>query len=181
MIDGTGDYAPGTPYVNPNTGQVQLLDNTKMPTDKWVISPRVGFNYDVNGDDTTQLRGGSGLFTGRFPFVWLGNQIGNPNWWFHQMVDPDYQFPQVWRTNLGIDQEYDNGLTLSLDVSYTKDINGPQVQNWGFKKPSGSLAELIIVQYILLMILCKLMFHFLSMQVHMFSPIQIWAEYGITL
>ena len=140
VINGTGDYAPGTPYVNPNTGQVQLLDNTKMPTDKWVISPRVGFNYDVNGDDTTQLRGGSGLFTGRFPFVWLGNQIGNPNWWFHQMVDPDYQFPQVWRTNLGIDQEYDNGLTLSLDVSYTKDINGPQVQNWGFKKPSGSLA-----------------------------------------
>ena len=140
VIDGTGDYAPGTPYVNPNTGQVQLLDNTKMPTDKWVISPRVGFNYDVNGDDTTQLRGGSGLFTGRFPFVWLGNQIGNPNWWFHQMVDPDYQFPQVWRTNLGIDQDYDNGLTLSLDVSYTKDINGPQVQNWGFKKPSGSLA-----------------------------------------
>ena len=140
VIDGTGDYAPGTPYVNPNTGQVQLLDNTKMPADKWVISPRVGFNYDVNGDDTTQLRGGSGLFTGRFPFVWLGNQIGNPNWWFHQMVDPDYQFPQVWRTNLGIDQEYDNGLTLSLDVSYTKDINGPQVQNWGFKKPSGSLA-----------------------------------------
>ncbi len=140
VIDGTGDYAPGTPYVNPNTGQVQLLDNTKMPTDKWVISPRVGFNYDVNGDDTTQLRGGSGLFTGRFPFVWLGNQIGNPNWWFHQMVDPDYQFPQVWRTNLGIDQEYENGLTLSLDVSYTKDINGPQVQNWGFKKPSGSMA-----------------------------------------
>ncbi len=140
VIDGTGDYAPGTPYVNPNTGQVQLLDNTKMPTDKWVISPRVGFNYDVNGDNTTQLRGGSGLFSGRFPFVWLGNQIGNPNWWFHQMVDPDYQFPQVWRTNLGIDQEYDNGLTLSLDVSYTKDIYGPQVQNWGFKKPSGALA-----------------------------------------
>ncbi len=140
VIDGTGDYAPGTPYVNPNTGQVQLLDNTKMPTDKWVISPRLGFNYDVNGDDTTQVRGGSGLFTGRFPFVWLGNQIGNPNWWFHQMVDPDYQFPQVWRTNLGIDQEYDNGLTLSLDVSYTKDINGPQVQNWGFKTPSGTLS-----------------------------------------
>ena len=140
VIDGTGDYAPGTPYVNPNTGQVQLLDNTKMPSDKWVISPRLGFNYDVNGDDTTQVRGGSGLFTGRFPFVWLGNQIGNPNWWFHQMVDPDYQFPQVWRTNLGIDQEYDNGLTLSLDVSYTKDINGPQVQNWGFKTPSGTLS-----------------------------------------
>ena len=144
VIDSSSDYAPGTRYVNPYKPNklpgFQLLDNTKMPSDKWVISPRLGFNYDVNGNDTTQIRGGSGLFTGRFPFVWLGNQIGNPNWWFHQMVDPDYQFPQVWRTNLGIDQEYDNGLTLSLDVSYTKDINGPQVQNWGFKTPSGTLS-----------------------------------------
>ncbi len=140
VIDVSGDYAPGTPYINPNTGEVQLLDNTKMPSDKWLISPRVGFNYDMNGDDTTQLRGGSGLFTGRFPFVWLGNQIGNPNWWFHQMVDPDYKFPQVWRTNVGLDRKYDSGLTVSLDVSYTKDVNGPQVQNWGFKTPSGTLS-----------------------------------------
>lgn len=140
VIDVSGDYAPGTPYINPNTGEVQLLDNTKMPSDKWLISPRVGFNYDMNGDDTTQLRGGSGLFTGRFPFVWLGNQIGNPNWWFHQMVDPGYKFPQVWRTNVGLDRKYDSGLTVSLDVSYTKDVNGPQVQNWGFKTPSGTLS-----------------------------------------
>ena len=98
VIDGTGDYAPGTPYVNPNTGQVQLLDNTKMPTDKWVISPRVGFNYDVNGDDTTQFRGGSGLFTGRFPFVWLetrlATQTGGSTKWltliinFHKYGEP---------------------------------------------------------------------------------------------
>ena len=140
VIDVSFDYAPGTPYVNPNTREVQLLENTDMPTDKWVFSPRIGFNYDVNGDKSTQFRGGSGLFSGRFPFVWIGNQIGNPNWWFHQMVDPDYQFPQVWRTNLGIDQEYENGLTMSIDVSYTKDKYGPQVQNWGFKSPTGRLA-----------------------------------------
>jgi hypothetical protein len=133
---------PTIPYVNPNTGQVQLLDNTKMPTDKWMISPRVGFNYDVNGDGTTQLRGGSGLFTGRFPFVWLGNQVQNVNSWYHLMVDPDYQFPQVWRTNIGLDQSYDDGLVLSLDVSYTKDINGAHVQHWGLKKPSGNLVGL---------------------------------------
>ena len=72
-------YQPEIPYVNPNTGEVQLLDSTQMPSNDWLISPRVGFNYDVKGDSTIQLRGGSGLFTGRFPFVWLGNQIGNPN------------------------------------------------------------------------------------------------------
>jgi hypothetical protein len=111
-----------------------------MPSSSWLISPRVGFNYDVNGDSTMQLRGGSGLFSGRIPFVWLGNQIGNPNWWFHQMVDPDYKYPQVWRTNLGLDRKYDNGLILTADVSYSKDTNGAHVQNWGLLTPSGTLA-----------------------------------------
>ena len=133
-------YLPEIPYVNPNTGEVQLLDSTQMPSNDWLISPRVGFNYDVKGDSTIQLRGGSGLFTGRFPFVWLGNQIGNPNAYFYQMVDPDYKFPQVWRTNLGLDHKYDNGLILTADVSYTKDINGAHVQNWGLTSPSGTLA-----------------------------------------
>ena len=132
-------YQPEIPYVNPNTGEVQLLDSTQMPSDDWLVSPRVGFNYDVKGDSTIQLRGGSGLFTGRFPFVWLGNQIGNPNSYFYQMVDPDFKFPQVWRTNLGLDHKYDNGLIVSADLSYTKDINGAHVQNWGLTEPSGTL------------------------------------------
>jgi len=139
VIDGTTDYFPEIPYVNPNTGEVQQLSNTQLPSNDWLISPRVGFNYDVKGDSTIQLRGGSGLFTGRFPFVWLGNQIGNPNFWFQQNVDPDYKFPQVWRTNLGLDHKYDNGLILTADVSYTKDINGAHVQNWGLTPPSGTL------------------------------------------
>ena len=127
------------PYVNPNTGETVLIDNTNMPTNDWLISPRLGFNYDVNGDDTFQLRGGSGLFTGRFPFVWLGNQIANPDVFFLQAVDPDYKFPQVWRTNIGADKRFENGLILTADVSYTKDINGPHVQNWGQLDPSGTL------------------------------------------
>jgi len=127
------------PYVNPNTGKSVLIDNTLMPTNDWLISPRLGFNYDVNGDDSFQLRGGSGLFTGRFPFVWLGNQIANPDVFFLQAVDPDYKFPQVWRTNLGVDKRLENGLILTGDVSYTKDINGPHVQNWGQLDPSGTL------------------------------------------
>jgi hypothetical protein len=140
VIDNACCYVPSIPYVNPNTGDTVFLDNTQMPSNDWLISPRVGFNYDVKGDDTFQLRGGSGLFTGRFPFVWLGNQIGNPEIFFYQAVDPDYKFPQVWRTNIGTDYRLENGLVLTGDVSYTKDINGAHVQNWGLLPPSGMLA-----------------------------------------
>ena len=134
-----GFVVPGIPYYNPNTGETVNIDNTQMPTNKWLFSPRFGFNYDVKGDDTFQLRGGTGVFTGRFPFVWLGNQVANPDVFFLQAVDPQYQFPQVWRTNIGSDYKFENGLILTGDVSYTKDINGPHVQNWGLLPPSGTL------------------------------------------
>jgi hypothetical protein len=37
----------------------------------------VGFNWDVDGQRTTQVRGGTGVFTGRPAYVWISNQIGN--------------------------------------------------------------------------------------------------------
>ena len=40
-------------------------------------SPRVGFNWDVAGDRRTQVRGGTGIFTGPPAYVWISNQIGN--------------------------------------------------------------------------------------------------------
>ncbi len=134
-----GFVLPDIEYEDPSTGEPVLIDNTQMPSGDWLLSPRVGFNYDVHGDDTFQLRGGSGLFTGRFPFVWLGNQIAAPDAFFLEAVDPDYKFPQVWRTNLGVDKRLENGLILTADLSYTKDINGPHVQHWGLSTPSGTL------------------------------------------
>ncbi|MDX6746025.1 carboxypeptidase regulatory-like domain-containing protein [Polaribacter sp. PL03] len=133
-------YLPNNPYTDPSTGETVLFDSTKMPNNNFLISPRIGFNWDVNGDSTLQLRGGSGLFTGRFPFVWLGNQIANPNVYFYQVVDPDFKFPQVWRTSFGADIKLKDGTVLTTDLSYTKDINGAHVQNWGLKTPTGTLA-----------------------------------------
>jgi len=41
------------------------------------ISPRLGFNWDVFKDMSLQVRGGTGLFQGPPPFVWISNQASN--------------------------------------------------------------------------------------------------------
>jgi hypothetical protein len=48
-----------------------------FPASNALWSPRVGFNYDVNGDGSTLLRGGAGIFSGRPPYVWISNAFVN--------------------------------------------------------------------------------------------------------
>ncbi|VAW10014.1 Oar protein [hydrothermal vent metagenome] len=134
-----GTYQPNNQYFDPDTGENITIDSEALPDNDWLISPRLGFNWDVKGNNTTQLRGGTGVFTGRFPFVWLGNQVQGVDYFFYQAVDPDFQWPQVWRTNIGIDHRLKNDIVLTADFSYTKDLNAPHVQNWALNKPSGTL------------------------------------------
>lgn len=48
-----------------------------VPRPQVMFSPRIGFNYDVTGEQTTQLRGGVGIFTSRIPYVWPGASFNN--------------------------------------------------------------------------------------------------------
>ena len=57
-------------------GNAVQYSTSQLPGKNLLISPRVGFNWDVNGDRNTQVRGGSGIFTGRPAYVWVSNQIG---------------------------------------------------------------------------------------------------------
>lgn len=120
-------------------GQGKDLDNLKLPDATVLFSPRVGFNWDVTGNKTVQIRGGSGLFTGRFPFVWIGNQIGNPSSDFYCVTDRNFKWPQVWRSNLGGDFKIPAGTIFTVDLAYTKDVNAMMVRNYKLGRPTGTL------------------------------------------
>jgi hypothetical protein len=67
---------------NENAATLTFRDNQTILTDQLqksqlLWSPRLGFNWDVKGDHTVQVRGGTGVFTGRVPYVWISNQASN--------------------------------------------------------------------------------------------------------
>jgi hypothetical protein len=152
----------GMNFVNGN-GETVKFRTDKLPDANLLWSPRVGFNLDVNGDEKTQLRGGTGIFTGRPAYVWVSNQIGNngiltgferldntklrpfspdPQTYKPSTVngspaanyelaltESDFKFPQVWRTNIAVDQKLPFGLTGTLEFIYSKDVNGINYYN----------------------------------------------------
>ena len=56
-------------------GQPVRYRTDQLPGANLLWSPRVGFNWDVDGRRHTQLRGGTGVFTGRPAWVWISSQI----------------------------------------------------------------------------------------------------------
>ena len=55
----------------------QKVDTGKWPGNNVQISPRVGFTWDVKGDRSLTVRGGTGLFAGRLPLVFFTNMPTN--------------------------------------------------------------------------------------------------------
>ena len=53
------------------------IDTGVWPTANVQLSPRIGFTWDVNGDQTMKLRGGTGIFAGRLPLVFFTNMPTN--------------------------------------------------------------------------------------------------------
>jgi len=67
---------------NEDAAAISFRNGERINTDQFqkssvLFSPRIGVNWDVNDDTKTQVRGGTGIFTGRVPFVLLSNQASN--------------------------------------------------------------------------------------------------------
>lgn len=144
-------------FRDPSGSPVQFSTGS-MPESKVLWSPRVAANWDLGGRQTTQVRVGTGLFTGPPLYVWISNQLGNTgvligevqvdnttafpfspdpnsykpanvtgegaNSFELNVTDPSFKFPQVWRSNVGVDQRLPWGMTGTLEFLYTKDVNG---------------------------------------------------------
>lgn len=62
------------------------IDTGKWPSSKVIFSPRVGFTWDVMGDQSLKVRGGTGLFSGRLPLVFFTNMPTNSGMVQYQAV-----------------------------------------------------------------------------------------------
>jgi len=193
---------PEQPIENPANTALTFQDqhgnpvhynNGKWPKAAALLSPRGGFRWDVNGDKRLIIRGGTGLFTGRIPYVYLtniptnsgmyqfsaavDNTIGpsvpmsdflfNPepqayNPFYNTAVntkyptrfpikagtspsgdfvvaDPNYKFPQVWKTDFAFDQQIGKTWKVTVEAMYTKDINATYMFDANLKKPDATI------------------------------------------
>jgi Carboxypeptidase regulatory-like domain/TonB dependent receptor-like, beta-barrel len=55
----------------------EKINTGNLPEKRLMWSPRVGFNWDLYGNRSLQIRGGTGIFTGKVPFVWIVSQSGD--------------------------------------------------------------------------------------------------------
>ena len=128
------------------SGNPAKVDVSELPKSTPLFSPRLGFNYTSQGDGAkTQVRGGTGIFTGRIPFVWISNQASNAsfdNFYTYQInaTGRDFRFPQVWRTNLAVDHELPGGIIGTIEAIYSKDRNAVVHRNYNLAAPSVQLA-----------------------------------------
>ncbi len=154
---------------------------SQAPATQILWSPRAGFNWDVTGDKTTQLRGGLGIFTSRVPWVWPGGMFirnglnsslygsflkpfsvdpvspfadpfyATPQEWRDNLFNSNspsgdvdlftenFKYPQVFRTNIAVDQALPFGLVGTAEFMYTKTLNNIDVKNVNLKPSVGSL------------------------------------------
>jgi hypothetical protein len=144
------------------------VDQSSLADATPLFSPRFGFNYAVTEDRTTQLRGGTGIFTGRVPFVWAGNVISNPGanpnlypnaplivtssprvnsfgeeFGLQQSFDvnamsSDFKWPQLWVTDVAVDHMLPWDVLGTLELVYGKDVNAIVMRNYDLVAPVGT-------------------------------------------
>ena len=118
------------------------------------INPRVSFNYALDEDKKYTLSGGSGLFTGRIPYLWFayaeyisgtdyfnvdirpnGNVVQleenlgvlanqQPGLTEINLIDNDFELPREWKTRLSFEAKLPQNFRFSVEATYTDVLKG---------------------------------------------------------
>lgn len=142
-----------------------ISTNTYTNSGNYTLAPRAGFKYSFDDTETTQLRGGAGVFQGRNPTVWLSNSYSNTgaasntttnNVPFNPVValqtrviaqgvnvtDPNFVQPVYAKANLAVDRKLPwMGLTFSLAADRSWAMEAPYVVNLNLGAPAAGLSS----------------------------------------
>jgi hypothetical protein len=126
------------------------------------FSPRLGFNYALDEERSSQIRGGLGIFYGRFPYVWVSNQYSNTGVDFYtytvapahfnpdpynqakpaasalpsaevDLTDRNFKAPSIFRWNLAVDYKLPYDLVATVEGIFSTTINDVYTQNINLK------------------------------------------------
>ncbi|MFP2996336.1 carboxypeptidase regulatory-like domain-containing protein [Spongiivirga sp. MCCC 1A20706] len=134
-----------------NTPEFSRFDNklSKAPQ----VNPRFGFTYFLDDNRTYKLRGGTGLFSGRLPYLWFAyvEYISGTNYFNIDLrpdgplpltenlddlvvqqpglteinlLDTNFKLPREWKSNMAIDISLKNNWNFGLEATYTDIVNG---------------------------------------------------------
>ncbi len=82
------------------------------------VAPRLSFNYSLDQDRKTQLRGGVGVFLGRNPWVWISNSYGNAGFGRFVVSAPSANAPTL--------SQYLQGSFTNGDAAFKFDPENPR-------------------------------------------------------
>ncbi len=126
------------------------------------FNPRVAFKYQLDDQERVQVRGGSGLFTGRIPFAWYayahyisGNNYGNidlrpdtsvqitrdlsdlreaqPGLTEINLIDDNFSLPRAWRSSIAFDIKLPSKWLISVEALYSKSIKDIKFESINLK------------------------------------------------
>ncbi len=158
-----GDFPLSTELTN----TPQFADFKNQINTKPQINPRASFNWILNAQENLQLRGGTGLFTGRIPFLWYAyaHYISGTNYFNVDirptgpqplvqdlsvlanqqpgiteinLVDNGFKLPRDWKSNLALDIKLENNFTLGFEATYSKVLQGLLFQSINRKDSVGN-------------------------------------------
>ena len=103
-------------FANLDFGGVHYSTD-QLPGTRLTVSPRLGFNWDITGDRKYILRGGTGYFVGRLPFVWLVSAVGNSG---------VGQTTRYWDQNVPASLKFHTNVSdMVADLGLTPEISTP--------------------------------------------------------